>query len=43
MKSNEARALNQERRTADKMRTAERHTARSAKYAPTRGAAGAWS
>jgi len=42
MKSTESRALAQERRTADKMLTTTRHTARMAKYSPTRGNAGAW-
>lgn len=41
-KSEEARALVQERRTADRSRTEARHAGRAAKYAPTRGIAGAW-
>lgn len=41
-KSEEARALIQERRTADRERTTVRHAGRTAKYAPTRGIAGAW-
>lgn len=41
-KSTEARQLNQERRSAERERDTVRHAARAAKYAPTRGVAGAW-
>lgn len=42
-RSEEARALATERRTTDRERTLERHAGRAAKWAPTRGRAGAWS
>jgi hypothetical protein len=41
-RSEEARQLQQERRAADRERTIARHAGRTAKYAPTRGIAGAW-
>lgn len=42
-RSEDARKLNQERRTADRERTLERHAGRVAKFRPTVGRAGAWS
>lgn len=42
-RSEEARQIQAERRTSDKLRTQERHAGRTAKFRPTVGRAGAWS
>lgn len=42
-RSEAAREIQSERRTADRERTIVRHAGRVAKYAPTSGRAGAWS